>query len=146
MDLSKKVGLLKARAKDAAVDGDSAAQAALLEAAIDLIGELTEQLVALTEDYKDLDEEVQEIEEELDDLNALLLDEDFDDEEEDGFDPDGLFKVVCPNCGAAIQIDDEALENGSLLCPGCKETLEFEFGCGCGDESCSDCDLCGDEE
>ena len=60
-------------------------------------------------------------------------DEDFDDEDEDyeeGFDfgdeDSTIYEVECA-CGSIINFDEETLEEGSIVCPNCGETLEFSL-------------------
>ncbi|MBQ8780120.1 MAG: hypothetical protein IJZ72_00395 [Oscillospiraceae bacterium] len=42
-------------------------------------------------------------------------------------DDDELYEVCCPTCGDTIQINEAMLEEGSIICPGCGENLEFDF-------------------
>ena len=34
--------------------------------------------------------------------------------------------VKCPSCGSVINLDEEMLEEGSMVCPKCGEDLEFD--------------------
>ena len=59
-------------------------------------------------------------------------DEDWDDEDEEfeeGFDfgdeETTIYEVECI-CGEVINFDEETLEDGSIICPNCGETLEFD--------------------
>ena len=59
--------------------------------------------------------------------------DEWDDEDEDyeeGFDfgdPDTtIYEVECA-CGSIIDFDEETLEEGSIVCPNCGETLEFSL-------------------
>ena len=38
-----------------------------------------------------------------------------------------LYEVVCPACEKALTIDDRILSQGSVLCPNCGATLEFDL-------------------
>lgn len=55
-----------------------------------------------------------------------------------------MFEVTCPSCGDTIELNDEMLEEGFIICPNCKEKLEFDFDddedepCGCGCEGCKE--------
>ncbi len=51
------------------------------------------------------------------------FDDDDDDEEIDG----AVYELTCPTCGAELVIEEELLEQGSMLCPQCNETLEFDY-------------------
>ena len=49
------------------------------------------------------------------------------DEEEDEDDEEPVFyEVTCPACENTITIDEDVLGLGSIECPNCGETLEFE--------------------
>ncbi len=37
-----------------------------------------------------------------------------------------LFEVECPNCGLLMYLDEEALDEGGIVCPKCNKNLEFE--------------------
>ena len=59
----------------------------------------------------------------------------FDDEDEDDYDEEGfdfgdedttIYEVKCI-CGNVIAFDEETLEEGSIICEECGETLEFSF-------------------
>jgi len=56
-------------------------------------------------------------------------DEDEDEEFEEGFDfgdeETTIYEVQCV-CGEVINFDEETLEEGSIICPNCGETLEFD--------------------
>ena len=61
--------------------------------------------------------------------------EDYDDEDEDDFGDEGfdygdedstIYEVKCA-CGNVITFDEETLEEGSIICEKCGETLEFTF-------------------
>ena len=54
-------------------------------------------------------------------------DEDFDEEGFDFGDEDTtIYEVKCV-CGNVIAFDEETLEEGSIICEECGETLEFSF-------------------
>ena len=52
----------------------------------------------------------------------ILFEEDFDFGDEDSI----IYEVVCA-CGEVINFDEETLEAGSMTCPNCGETLEFDL-------------------
>ena len=63
------------------------------------------------------------------------IDDDFDDYDEDDYDEEGfdfgdedttIYEVKCV-CGNVIAFDEETLEEGSIICDECGETLEFSF-------------------
>jgi len=38
------------------------------------------------------------------------------------------YEVDCPSCGGEIVLQEADLVGGSIKCPACGESLEFEFG------------------
>jgi hypothetical protein len=124
MDIIEKAESLKELAKHL---GESP-EANLLAAALALVDALAKEVVGLKEELNALTEQVDDIEDALDEIAEDVY----------GEDEDETFEVECPNCGELIQVDEGILEDGSIVCPGCDETLEFELGCDCGD--CEDCD------
>ena len=119
----------------------------MIAAIVDLLGDVTRRLHDVEETTIAISDELDEIEEDLDAIEDFILDEeddedwddeddddyDFDDEDEDmdeGFDfgdPDTtIYEVECA-CGSIINFDEETLEEGSIVCPDCGETLEFSL-------------------
>ena len=122
----------------------------MIAAIVDLLGDVTRRLTDVEETTIAISDELDEIEEDLDAIEDFILDEDeydddedwddededdydFDDEDEDmeeGFDfgdPDTtIYEVECA-CGSIIDFDEETLEEGSIVCPNCGETLEFSL-------------------
>ena len=121
----------------------------MIAAIVDLLGDVTRRLTDVEETTIAISDELDEIEEDLDAIEDFILDEDdyddddeewddededdWDDEEEDyeeGFDfgdPDTtIYEVECA-CGSIINFDEETLEEGSIVCDSCGETLEFTF-------------------
>ena len=119
----------------------------MIAAIVDLLGDVTRRLTDVEETTIAISDELDEIEEDLDAIEDFILDEDdydddedwddeededdWDDEDEDyeeGFDfgdPDTtIYEVECA-CGSIINFDEETLEEGSIVCPNCGETLEF---------------------
>ena len=54
----------------------------------------------------------------------------WDEDDEEGFDfgdeDSTIYEVECA-CGEIINFDEETLDEGSIICPNCGETLEFTF-------------------
>ena len=80
--------------------------------------------VKQTNDYIDYDQI-----DDYDDEDDLDWDEDEDEEYEEGFDfgdeDSTIYEVQCI-CGEVINFDEETLEEGSIICPNCGESLEFD--------------------
>ena len=125
----------------------------MIAAIVDLLGDVTRRLADVEETTIAISDELDEIEEDLDAIEDYILDEDedyddedWDDEDEDeddyydfsddeedaeeGFDfgdPETtIYEVECA-CGSIIDFDEQTLEEGSIVCPNCGETLEFSL-------------------
>ena len=112
----------------------------MIAAIVDLLGDLTRKVTDIEDTTIAISDELDEIEEDLDAIEDFILDEeeDFEDEEdlwddedeeyEEGFDfgdeETTIYEVECA-CGEIIDFDEEVLEQGSMICPNCGETLEF---------------------
>ena len=117
----------------------------MIAAIVDLLGDVTKKLPAVEDTTIAISDELDEIEEDLDAIEDFIMDEedddyddfedddyDFDDEDEDyeeGFDfgdeDSTIYEVQCI-CGEVINFDEETLEEGSIICPNCGESLEFD--------------------
>ena len=148
MTISEKSAYLKGLMDGLNLDTEKA-EGKMIAAIVDLMGDVTRRLADVEETTIAISDELDEIEEDLDAIEDYILDEDedddedwddeddddydFDDEDEDmeeGFDfgdPDTtIYEVECA-CGSIINFDEETLEEGSIVCPNCGETLEFSL-------------------
>ena len=120
----------------------------MISAIVDLLGDVTKKVTDIEDTTIAISDELDEIEEDLDAIEDYILDEeddedydawdeeDFDDyEDEDDFEDEGfdfgdeettIYEVKCA-CGNVIAFDEETLEEGSIICDECGETLEFTF-------------------
>ena len=113
----------------------------MIAAIVDLLGDMAKRITDIEETTIAISDELDEIEEDLDAIEDFILDEDDDYEDEDfedewdededleeGFDfgdeETTIYEVECA-CGEIINFDEEVLEQGSMICPNCGETLEF---------------------
>ena len=116
----------------------------MIASIVDLLGDLCKKVTDIEETTIAISDELDEIEEDLDAIEDYIMDEEYDDEDyddeddfddyeddeddEEGFDfgdPDTtIYEVECA-CGQIIDFDEETLEEGSIVCPACGETLEF---------------------
>ncbi|MBQ2855403.1 MAG: hypothetical protein IJE81_08025 [Oscillospiraceae bacterium] len=114
----------------------------MIAAIVDLLGDMAKRITDIEETTIAISDELDEIEEDLDAIEDYILDEeeDFDDEEdfsdewdededfEEGFDfgdeETTIYEVECA-CGEIINFGEDVLEQGSMICPNCGETLEF---------------------
>ena len=146
MTISEKAAYLKGLMDGLNLDTEKA-EGKMISAIVDLLGDVTRRLSDVEETTIAISDELDEIEEDLDAIEDYILDEededededwddeDWDDEDEDedleeGFDfgdPETtIYEVECA-CGNIIDFDEQTLEEGSIVCPNCGETLEFSL-------------------
>ena len=146
MTISEKSAYLKGLMDGLDLDKEKA-EGKLISAIVELMGDVTKKLSDVEDTTIAISDELDEIEEDLDAIEDYILDEededyeddyedDFDDyEDEDEYDEEGfdfgdedttIYEVKC-SCGNVINFDEETLEEGSIICDNCGETLEFTF-------------------
>ena len=145
MNVSEKAAYLKGLMDGLNLDTEKA-EGKLIAAIVDLLGDVTKKVTDIEDTTIAISDELDEIEEDLDAIEDYILDEEdeddeWDDEEwddyedEDDFEDEGfdfgdeettIYEVKCA-CGNVIAFDEETLEEGSIICDECGETLEFTF-------------------
>ncbi len=145
MTISEKAAYLKGLMEGLNLDTEKA-EGKLISAIVDLLGDVTRKLTDVENTTIAISDELDEIEEDLDAIEDYILDDededyddyedDFDDyDDEDEYDDEGfdygdedstIYEVKC-TCGNVINFDEETLEEGSIICDNCGETLEFTF-------------------
>ena len=148
MTISEKSAYLKGLMDGLKLDTESDT-GKMIAAIVDLLGDMTKKVSDIEETTIAISDELDEIEEDLDAIEDYILDEDEDeddwdddddedwDDEDDEDDEDededfdlgdeeAIYEVEC-SCGNIIDFDEETLEQGSIVCPKCGETLEFTF-------------------
>ncbi|WP_099205346.1 CD1247 N-terminal domain-containing protein [Scatolibacter rhodanostii] len=129
----------------------------VLNAMMELLEGICDSMEEIDETIDTVIDEMDEIDEDLGDVERAVYgidDEDEDDcgcghdhhhhhhhdddEWDDVEDDETIFEATCPTCGELIPLTMDTLEEESIECPKCGETLEFDF-----DEDDEDCD-CGD--
>ena len=140
MTISEKSAYLKGLMDGLALNTESD-EGKMIAAIVDLLGDMAKRITDIEETTIAISDELDEIEEDLDAIEDFILDEeeDFEDEDfedewdedediEEGFDfgdeETTIYEVECA-CGEIIDFDEEVLEQGSMICPNCGETLEF---------------------
>ena len=116
----------------------------MIAAIVELLGDVTKTLGDVQETTIAISDELDEIEDDLDAIEDFIMsmdedeyeDDDFEDDDDDfedleeGFDfgdeETTIYEVTCA-CGEVIAFDEETLEEGSIVCENCGETLEFSF-------------------
>ena len=144
MTISEKSAYLKGLMDGLNLDTDKA-EGKLISAMVELLGDVTQKLTDVEDTTIAICDELDEIEEDLDAIEDYILDEededfddyddDFDDYDDDDYEDEGfdygdedttIYEVKCV-CGNVINFDEETLEEGSIICDNCGETLEFSF-------------------
>ncbi len=144
MTISEKSAYIKGLMDGLNLDTEKA-EGKLISALVELMGDVTKKLTDVEETTIAISDELDEIEEDLDAIEDYILDDedddyyddedDFDDYDEDDFDDEGfdygdedttIYEVKCA-CGNVIAFDEDTLEEGSIVCDECGETLEFTF-------------------
>ena len=143
MTISEKSAYLKGLMDGLNLDTEKA-EGKMISAIVDLLCDVTKKLSDVEDTTIAISDELDQIEEDLDAIEDYILDEDEDDEDyddfEDDFDDDDydeegfdfgdedsiIYEVKCA-CGNIINFDEETLEEGSIVCDQCGETLEFSF-------------------
>ena len=141
MTISEKAAYLKGLMDGLQLDTEKA-EGKMIAAIVDLLGDLTRKVTDIEDTTIAISDELDEIEEDLDAIEDFIMDDeddyeddedmDWDDEDEEyeeGFDfgdeDSTIYEVQCI-CGEVINFDEETLEEGSIICPNCGETLEFD--------------------
>ena len=146
MTISEKSAYLKGLMDGLNLDTE-AAEGKMISAIVDLLSEMARKVTDIEETTIAISDELDEIEEDLDAIEDFIMDEeddydDFDDDDDDYYDDDEdeydeegfdfgdedstIYEVVCA-CGNVINFDEDTLEEGSIICDECGETLEFSF-------------------
>ena len=127
---TEKAAYLKGLAEGLDVDA-STKEGKLLNAIIDVISDMADEIEVLGEQQDDM----------LDIINDIADDECDCDCDCDCCDSDDLdyFEIQCEKCGDTICLDEELLDSDEeIVCPNCGEVIELEFEeCDCG---CCDCE------
>ena len=146
MTISEKSAYLKGLMDGLNLDTEKA-EGKMISAIVDLLCDVTKKLTDVEDTTIAISDELDEIEEDLDAIEDFIMDEDdddyeddfddeddydFDDEEDydEGFDfgdEDSIIYEVKCTCGNVIDFDEETLEQGSIVCDQCGETLEFSL-------------------
>ena len=123
MTLSEKSAYLKGLLDGLNISKETA-EGKMIAGIVDLLQDVTSTIADLEENALAVSDELDEIEEDLDAIEEFLMDEDFDDEDDD---EDITYEVTCPTCGEVLELDEETILEESMHCPKCNELLEFDF-------------------
>ena len=143
MTISEKSAYLKGLMDGLKLDTEKD-EGKMIAAIVDLLGDITKKVTDIEATTIAISDELDEIEEDLDAIEDYILedeedeeDDDFDweEDEDEEYDEEGfdfgdedttIYEVECA-CGNIINFDEETLEEGSIICDNCGETLEFTF-------------------
>ena len=136
MTINEKAAYLKGLMDGLKLDTEKS-EGKMISAIVELLGDMAKKVTDIEDTTIAISDELDEIEEDLDAIEDFIMDEEDDDEDwddedydEEGFDygdeETTIYEVECA-CGEVIAFDEEVLEEGSMICPNCGETLEFTF-------------------
>ena len=143
MTISEKSAYIKGLMDGLNLDTEKA-EGKLIAALVELVGDMSKKLTDVEDTTIAICDELDEIEEDLDAIEDYILDDedlddydddDFDEYDDDDYEDEGfdfgdedstIYEVKCA-CGNVIAFDEETLEEGSIICDECGETLEFTF-------------------
>ena len=137
MTTSEKVAYLKGLAEGLGIDKETK-EGRVLGAIMDILEDMAHDIEDLEENAWELGEAIDQVSDDLADIEDIVYDVDDDDDDDDDEDCCGcccggdedeeptFYEVTCPACENTITIDEDVLALGSIECPNCGETLEFE--------------------
>lgn len=137
MTTSEKVAYLKGLAEGLGIDKETK-EGRVLGAIMDILEDMAHDIEDLEENAWELGEAIDQVSDDLADIEDIVYDVDDDDDDDDHEDCCGcccdgdedeeptFYEVTCPACENTITIDEDVLALGSIECPNCGETLEFE--------------------
>ena len=144
MTISEKSAYLKGLMDGLKLDTETA-EGKMIASIVELLGDITKKVTDIENTTIAISDELDEIEEDLDAIEDFIMDDEdewddeededdswegWDEDDEEGFDfgdeDSTIYEVECA-CGEIINFDEDTLEEGSIICPNCGETLEFTF-------------------
>lgn len=124
--ISEKVAYLDGLMEGLNIHEDKYAK--IFTAIVDTLDVIAEEMADHEDAISDLDDSVEEIFENLDEYDDFLYGDEDEDADEDEFDEDDFFEIVCPNCGETIYFDQDMLDTpDGLICPNCNEPIELHI-------------------
>lgn len=132
MELSNKAAYIKGLIDGLKID-DSTPEGKVIIAMAELLEEMSGTVEDIAAEVDETVDVIDGLHEDLSDLEDVVFsdyedtydnDEDYDDDEP--LDEE-LYECVCPTCGDTICLSEELIANGSIDCPNCGESLEFDF-------------------
>ena len=121
MTISEKVAYLKGLAEGLDLDTAKSKEGKLISVMIGILEEIGMSIEDLEENTVALGEELDAVSDDLSDVEDVVFDEDEEDDDED------FFTVECPTCGKELVVDEDALVEGVIQCPGCGDTFALDL-------------------
>ena len=135
MTISEKAAYLKGLMDGLNLDTEKA-EGKMISAMVELLCDVTKRLSDVEETTIAISDELDEIEEDLDAIEDFILDVEEDDcccgdcdcdcDDCDCDCDEVIYEAECA-CGNIVEFDEQTLEEGSIVCDKCGETLEFTF-------------------
>lgn len=133
MSVSKKIAYLQGLC-DGLDISENKKEGKLFRGILDVLSEVSGSLQAIEVDIDDLGqnvldafEDIEQIYSEMDEtFNLADFDDDCDCDDCNDLDME-FYEMVCPSCDEKIVIDEDTLDEGSMLCYACGEDLEFDL-------------------
>lgn len=140
MSLTEKVSYLRGLADGMGIKEENSNEQKLLLKILEVLDDMAENveennesLSALADELDELDDVVSEMEEAILEIEDDEDDEDDDDDEDDENELEGEveflhYELDCPECGGPVVLDEETIQQGTIVCPNCNKTLEIDLG------------------
>lgn len=138
MDICEKIAYIKGLAEGLSLD-DSTKEGKILNAIIDLLQDITEEICDIEEGCDELCEQIDAVDEDLASLEEIIYDDDECDCDDCCDCDDEVYEIECPACNDVIYLDADMLEEEGMVCPNCGTDLEFDFDCDC-ECGCHECE------
>ena len=145
MDICEKIAYIKGLAEGLSLD-DSTKEGKILNAIIDLLGDITEEICDIEDGCDELMEQIDAVDEDLASLEDIIYEDDECDcdcgcDDCDDCCDDEVYEIECPACNDIIYLDADMLAEEGMVCPNCGTDLEFDFdGCDCECDCGCDCE------
>lgn len=141
--LSEKISYLKGLAEGMSIS-EASNEGKLISKMIEVLDDAAREINDLRNSFEELDEAAADVDMELDDIYNIIdhmSGDDFDDyDEDDDYDDDddlfevmddeedGLFEIMCPECGEDVIVDFDMLDDdNNIVCPNCHKDIDLEF-------------------
>lgn len=140
MSLTEKVSYLRGLADGMGIKEENSNEQKLLLKMLDVLADMAENVEENNESLSALADELDELDDVVAEMEEAILeiedDEDEDDDEEEEDDEDALegeveflhYELDCPECGGPVVLDEETIQQGTIVCPNCNKTLEIDLG------------------